>query len=155
MITATYGGEALSLAGCVAVLRVYKEEAVIGHLWQMGRRLMDGMDAAAREAGVPFRCTGYAPIFAMRLDLPQEQVAPAWEQFLAECAARGVLLRRGGLTFMTYSHQAADVDQTIEACGGAFAALRDAGYTQPAAAAAAPGANGRGQSPVGIPLVGV
>ena len=147
-VTVTYGGEALSLAACLAVLRVYREEDVVGHLWRTGRRLMDGLDAAARDAGVPFRCAGYAPIFAMRLDLAAEQVPPAWEQFLAEAAARGVLLRRGGLTFMTYSHTNADVDRTLDACAGAFAALGSAGYTQPAEAVGEGGA-GRGQQ-VGV-----
>jgi glutamate-1-semialdehyde aminotransferase len=135
LITATYGGEALSLAACVAVLRVYREEPVIEHLWRMGRRLMEGLDAAARGAGVPFSCAGYAPLFALRLDLPQRQIAPAWELFLAECAARGVLLRRGGLTFMTYSHTAEDVDFTVAAAAGAFASLRAAGYARRAGAA--------------------
>jgi hypothetical protein len=65
----------------------------------------------------------------------QPQLAPAWELFLAECAARGVLLRRGGLTFMTYSHSAADVDFTVEATAGAFASLLAAGYTRRASAA--------------------
>ena len=71
LITATYGGEALSLAACIATLRVYREEPVIEHLWRMGRRLMEGLSAAARAAGAPFDCAGYAPCFAMRLDLPR------------------------------------------------------------------------------------
>jgi glutamate-1-semialdehyde aminotransferase len=132
MITVTYGGEALSLAACVAVLGVYRDQDVIGHLWRIGRRLMEGLDEAARAAGIPFRCSGYAPSFAMNLDLPKEQVAAGWELFLAECAQRGVLLRRGGLAFITYSHQEADVDQTVNACAGAFRALGAAGYVTPA-----------------------
>ncbi|MBI3974001.1 MAG: aminotransferase class III-fold pyridoxal phosphate-dependent enzyme [Chloroflexi bacterium] len=129
LISVTYGGEALSLAACVATVRVYREQNVTAHLWAMGRRLMEGLDAAAREAGVPFRCAGQAPISAMRFDLPSEQVAPAWELWLAECAKRGVLIRRGGLNFVTYSHTSADIDQTIDACAQAFRVLRDAGYT--------------------------
>jgi glutamate-1-semialdehyde aminotransferase len=150
LISITYGGEGLSLAACVAVTRVYREHDVIGHLWAMGRRLMAGLDAAAREADVPFRCTGYAPISAMRLDLPAPQVGPAWELLLAECARRGVLLRRGGLNNVTYSHTAADIDRTIAACAEAFRALRAAGFGGTAADAVperelAAASTGRGQ----------
>jgi len=49
-----------------------------------------------------------------------------WHRFLAEMARRGVLLRRGGLNFITYSHTAADIAATVEACRESFAALREA-----------------------------
>jgi hypothetical protein len=70
----------------------------------------------------------------MRLDLPAAQVGPAWELLLAECARRGVLLRRGGLNNVTYSHTVADIDHTVAVCADAFRALRDAGFGGPAAA---------------------
>lgn len=149
LITVTYGGEALSLAACVAVVRVYREQDVIGHLWAMGRRLAEGLDQAAGEAGVPFRCAGYAPISAMRLDLPAEQLTPAWELFLAECARHGVLFRRGGLNNVTFSHTAEDIEQTVAAAAQAFRALRAAGFGESPATAAAAGelatATGGGQ----------
>ena len=65
---------------------------------------------------------------AMHLDVPAEQVGPAWQVLLAGCARRGVLLRRGGLNFVTLAHTGADVDRTLEACEGAFQDLRAAGY---------------------------
>ncbi len=129
LISITYGGEALSLAACVAVLDTYTRHDVIGHLWRVGQRLMDGLNAAAAETGVPFRCLGYPPMSAMRLTLPAEQVAPAWELFLGESAKRGALFRRGGLNMMTFSHQDSDVDEAVRAAGGAFQAMRDAGFT--------------------------
>ncbi len=129
LISLTYGGEALSLAACRAVLDIYAANDVIGHLWRVGRRLMDGLNAAAAGAGVPFACVGYPPMSAMELRLPAEQVGPAWELFLAECALRGVLFRRGGLNMMTYSHQEADVDASVHAAAGAFDVLRRAGYS--------------------------
>jgi glutamate-1-semialdehyde aminotransferase len=138
LISITYGGEALSLAGCVAALREYATRDVVGHLWRIGQRLMDGLNAAAAAAGVPFRCLGYAPMSAMQFALAQDQLGPAWELFLAECAQRGVLFRRGGLNMMTFSHHEADVDQTVHAAAGAFDALARAGF----AGAATPAADG-------------
>jgi glutamate-1-semialdehyde aminotransferase len=156
LISLTYGGEALSLAAAAAVLRVYREQDVLGHLWTVGRRLMEGLDAAAREAGVPFRCAGYPPMAAMRLDVPADEVGPAWRALLAGCARRGVLLRRGGLNFVTLAHTAADVDETVAACAGAFRDLRAAGYEGAPGGAPAADDGGRGQQvvPTGAPSSG-
>lgn len=132
LISLTYGGEALSLAACGAVLEEYRQHRVIEHLWRMGQRLMDGLNTAASAARVPFRCHGYAPMSAMELRLPGEHVGPAWELFLAECARRGVLFRRGGLNMLTFSHHESDVDLTVAAAAEAFDVLQRAGYTETA-----------------------
>jgi len=39
-------------------------------------------------------------------------------------ASRGILLRRGGLNFITYSHSAADIDRTVGACRESMRALQ-------------------------------
>jgi glutamate-1-semialdehyde 2,1-aminomutase len=145
LISITYGGEALSLAACVAVVREYGKEDVIGHLWRMGQRLMDGLNRAASEASVPFECNGYPPMSAMQFSLPRDRVSPAWDLWLAECAKRGVLFRRGGLNMMMYSHSEADVDLAITAAAGAFATLRDAGFTASSGEASSDGETSRGQ----------
>ena len=46
-----------------------------------------------------------------------------WEYFLQEMAVRGVLLRRGGLNFLTYSHTADQIDQVIATAAEVFANL--------------------------------
>jgi glutamate-1-semialdehyde 2,1-aminomutase/spore coat polysaccharide biosynthesis protein SpsF len=129
LISITYGGEALSLAACMATLGVYRDEPVLEHCWRLGQQLIDGLNAAAEAAGVPFRALGYPPISSMALDLPRERLGDAWELLLAECARHGVLLRRGGLNFITYSHTAADIAQAVAAAAEAFGALHDAGFT--------------------------
>jgi glutamate-1-semialdehyde aminotransferase len=142
LISITYGGEALSLAACVAVLKEYSGKPVIKYLWQMGQRLMDGLNEAAAAHGVPFRCHGYPPMSAMTFSLPGDRSSAAWELFLAECARRGVLMRRGGLNMMTYSHQEADVDRTVHAAAEAFDVLRGNGFVGEMSEIAA---GGRGQ----------
>jgi hypothetical protein len=47
-----------------------------------------------------------------------------WFYLLQECAARGVLMRRGGCTFITYSHTDADVEKTIQVVDEALGELR-------------------------------
>jgi glutamate-1-semialdehyde aminotransferase len=45
--------------------------------------------------------------------------------FLRETARRGVLIRRGGLLFVTYSHTEADVEQTLTAVDEALAVVAE------------------------------
>jgi glutamate-1-semialdehyde 2,1-aminomutase len=150
LLSTTHGAETASLAAALATMEVYREQDVIGHLWTVGRRLMDGLNAAARDAGVPFRCTGYPPMSAMHLDVPAAAVAPAWHTLLAGCARRGVLLRRGGLNFVTLAHTPADVDRAVDVCAAAFGDLRAAGYEGAPASTPVPlGERGRGQQ-IGI-----
>src|SRR5690606_21256101 len=47
IITSTYAGETLSLAAACATLRVIQTLPVIDHVWDMGRRIRHGFDAAA------------------------------------------------------------------------------------------------------------
>ncbi|MCC7353605.1 MAG: aminotransferase class III-fold pyridoxal phosphate-dependent enzyme [Anaerolineae bacterium] len=130
-ITLTYGDESLSLAAAVASLSEMRTKDVHGTLWRIGQRLMDGLDAAAEEAGVPLKSRGLAPM--SRLALDGEAVAPygvtpaqVWTFLLQEMARRGVLWRPGGINFVTYSHTEADVDYTVRMAGETFLALREA-----------------------------
>ena len=124
-ISVTYGGEALSLAAARATLQEYRSRDVIGHLWRIGQALMDGMNAAARDTGVPFRVEGHPPMATMAFrGLGAEQAADVWQRFLAEMAGRGILLRRGGLNFITFSHTQADIDRTVSACRESLLALQ-------------------------------
>src|SRR5207237_3011093 len=81
-------------------------------------------NAAASDVGVPFRCVGLAPMGAMEFQLPRELSAAAWTLFLQESARRGVLFRRGGLNFVTYSHSEADVDAAAAVAAEALGALK-------------------------------
>ncbi|HEY8745047.1 MAG TPA: aminotransferase class III-fold pyridoxal phosphate-dependent enzyme, partial [Chloroflexota bacterium] len=124
-ISVTYGGEALSLAAAQATLAVYRSQDVIGHLWRMGQALMEGINGAARAAGVPFRAWGHPPMSAVEFTgLSTAQANVAWQHLLGEMAARGVLLRRGGLNFITYSHTPADIERTVAAYRASLAALQ-------------------------------
>ena len=124
MISITYGGEALSLAAASAALKVYRTEPVIETIWARGRQLRDGLTAAAVAANLPFSVAGYDPMTAMRFDgLTPEVEADAWGFVLQEMAQRGVLLRRGGLNFINYSHTEADIATVIELAKDVFADL--------------------------------
>jgi len=61
----------------------------------------------------------------MAFDLPDAALAAqCWTYFLQEAAEQGVLFRRGGLNFVTYSHTDADVDRAVTVAGDVLARLR-------------------------------
>ena len=48
-LSSTYGGETLSLAATVAGLRYHREHDVIGHLWKIGKIVLDGFNQIITE----------------------------------------------------------------------------------------------------------
>lgn len=156
-ISITYGGEALSLAAAVATMDVLRTEPVNEHLWRIGARLRDGLNRAAAAADIPFTCAGVDPLTTMAftdtppvtgpapatgLTVPERAAAESagqallWEYFLQEMAVRGVLLRRGGCNFVTYSHTDEHVAQVVDAASAVFHQLH-ALWDTPAELAAA------------------
>ena len=143
LISITYGGESLSLAAAVACIQTLRDQNVPEYLWQLGAQLRNGLNQAATQYGIPFVCGGLDPMTTMTFtDAPASQSANVtfqsdpgralptsagqpllWEYFLQEMAVRGVLLRRGGLNFLTYSHTTEHVDQVIAAAGDVFQQL--------------------------------
>jgi glutamate-1-semialdehyde aminotransferase len=116
VISITYGGEALSLAAASVCLDVYKSEPVIEHMFRQGDKLRHGFEASAASCGVPFKCHGPACMHSMSFDYQDAKLnTKVWTLFLQETARRGVLLRRGGLLFITYSHDDEAIEQTIAA----------------------------------------
>jgi glutamate-1-semialdehyde aminotransferase len=127
VISTTYGNEALSLAAGLATLRELKERNVFDHTWRMGQMLMDGWMAMGRDLGLPLSVSGFAPIgaFDFRLDNPGLK-QDVWTLFLQESARRGVLFRRGGLNFISFSHKELDIQQTFAVCREALGVVKDA-----------------------------
>lgn len=127
VISTTYGGEALSLAAGVATIRELREQNVFQHTWEMGRKLMDGWTEIGSELGLSLGNSGLAPIHAPVMDMgTPELTRDAWTFFLQESARRGVLFRRGGLNFISYSHKEEDVDYTLDVCRSAMKLLKQA-----------------------------
>lgn len=125
LLSITYGGEALSLAAAVATMREVRNQEVTDHLWWVGKMLMSGLEQAASEHGIPFRCTGLPPMSMMCFDeLDADEDRQVWRYFLQEMAARGVLMRRGGVNFVTFSHTEADIATVIAAAREVLAELR-------------------------------
>jgi len=115
LVSITHGGETLSLAASIAAIKEYKEKKVQAYLWKQGQRFMDAMNKLASEIGIPMEWGGYPPIsmYRFKVDDPglAENLMLLW---LQENARRGILYRKGGPAYISFSHSDEDINVTIE-----------------------------------------
>lgn len=106
IVSTTYGGETLTLAGARAALETYRDHDVIGHLWRQGGRLWPAVNRLLAERGVGARLEGLWP-------------CPAWtfadadlrQRFLRACYRAGLSLY--DVSYVNFSHRDADVDEAV------------------------------------------
>lgn len=114
VVSGTYGGDGLGLAAAVAVMEVYQEENVIGHLWEMGSMLVDGLQMIGVDvSGYPVH-----PIVKCK-------DADSMSLLLQGLADNGVLWHPGGVNVM-HAHTSAHVLATVKAFGLAMSVVRAA-----------------------------
>ncbi|HAH88035.1 MAG: aminotransferase class III-fold pyridoxal phosphate-dependent enzyme [Armatimonadota bacterium] len=127
VITSTYGGDALSLAAIMAAIKEYREKDIFTCIRQTGERLISELNKLAFSIGLKLQFRGYPQMstFSFGYDDPAVN-QDLMTLLLQEMAKRGILLRRGGLVFITYSHTDVDIDITIGAAREVFPILKDA-----------------------------
>ena len=127
LISSTYGGETLSLAALVAAHQVYRDKDVPAVLARQGQKLMDGCNALAKQHNVPAIWEGYPCMSGYHFAYESAEMnRHAMTFWLQECAAQGVLFRRGGLNFITLSHTDEIIEQTLEVCAKVLSQLAKA-----------------------------
>lgn len=126
LLSTTHGAETHGLAAAIATMRVYREQPVVDTLWARGRRLADGLRAAARDADVaeyvPILGPACCLVFGTR-DAKLQPSQPYRTLLLQELVKRGILCTS---LVVNYSHTEADIDRTIEAFAESFAVYRRA-----------------------------
>lgn len=124
-MTTTYAGETLSIAAAIATLKIMKRERVHEHINAMGRRLMAGFNAIAKELGVEGYAAGLPPSAYLKFNTP-DAAANARMEYLwfRELFREGifVMLR----WFISYSHTEKDIDESIEKAKRALRRALDA-----------------------------
>jgi glutamate-1-semialdehyde 2,1-aminomutase len=120
LLSTTHGAESPALAAAVATMKIYQSEPVIEHLHRQGERLASGMRAAIARHNIG----EYVSVMGRPCGLlfgtkgPDKQPSqPFRTLFLQELIQRGVIAPS---LVISYSHQDADVDKTIEAIDGAL-----------------------------------
>ncbi|MGW0036454.1 glutamate-1-semialdehyde 2,1-aminomutase [Gordonia sp. NPDC003376] len=126
LLSTTHGPETGSLAAFRAVVGAYRDTDPVGAMEAAGRRLADGVNAAAAAAGVAAAVSviGRPSCLVFVTRDPSGAPSQAYRTlFLQEIIERGVL----GQSFVTSAaHTDDDVDVTIEAVCGALSVYRDA-----------------------------
>jgi len=128
-LTTTYAGETLSLAAAEATLTTIQDEPVLEHIWEMGERLKAGFDRAAQERGLQARSFGLPPAVQFRFSEDPARDESTRRSFFRELFLRGIFAARPFL--LSYAHQRADVDETIEAMEEALDVLAEARVATP------------------------
>lgn len=123
VVSGTFGGECLSLAACLEVQRLYREQPVIEHLWKTGNELMYRLNAVFTGYGfgdgeqVRARCIGCGVHPKIVWEGAQAELAAA--VFWQECAAHGVLFHPSGFN-VSYSHGPEELAFTMNAVENAL-----------------------------------
>lgn len=124
-ISTTFGGECLSLAAGIAVMKELESGEVTKALWEKGRYLQDNFRRLAKDLDVPIDLAGYP----VRLDLRYTDYKGKKDWlynsiFMQESVKRGVLL--GWHIFPCYSHTQEDLDFTLNVFEDAMKVYREA-----------------------------
>lgn len=121
LTSTTHGAENQALAAGLAVLDFYRDHPVIDVMWQTGRALMDGFNAAAAEAGIGdyVKMSGYpcSPNYAT-FDRDGTPSLALRTLVLQEMVRHGVIFN---YVVPSYSHRGPEVEMTVEAARRAFA----------------------------------
>jgi 3-aminobutanoyl-CoA transaminase len=127
-LSATYHGDTAAMAAALATLRIVEERGVADHVWVLGQRLIDGLNAIARELDVPALSYGepFPPMPFLRFDHPHAETNEALRTaFYEAMLERGVLLHPRHMWFISYAHQASDIDTTLEHARSAMKLARE------------------------------
>ncbi len=124
-ISSTLATEFVALAAAGAVLDVWDETDVAGHLAGVGRSVLhalgQGVGGEAAARGAPWTAAGLPEMWFLRFADPQAE-----RRFLLACVERGVLLKRGAYDFPSLAHDAAAVEETVAAIRAVTAELEPA-----------------------------
>ncbi len=116
-LSGTFHGDTAAMAAALTTLRIVEERGVADHVWALGQRLIDGLNAIARGLEVPAVSYGepFPPMPFLRFDHPHPETNDALRTaFYEAMLERGVLLHPRHMWFISYAHQAADIDLTLE-----------------------------------------
>jgi glutamate-1-semialdehyde 2,1-aminomutase len=120
-----------SIAAAQATLDVLECENVYSRLFELGRRLMEGLRDASKRAGRPMLVQGPGPMFhAGFTPLPQVRDfretltydKPRYAAFVTAMQERGIRLIGRGLWYISAAHTPEEIDRCIET---AYEALKE------------------------------
>ena len=126
LLSTTHGAETHAMAAALQVIRIYREQHVVGHLWSQGERLRSLVNRSIAQNGLEgfFELIGRPCnlVFATR-DRNGERSQVFRTLFMQELIRRGVIAPSFVVSF---SHRDEDIDRTADAVYEAHAIYRKA-----------------------------
>lgn len=125
-VSTTYGGEALSLAACVATIQEFEKYDVCSHMWKIGTMIKEGFNRMAKENELDAECIGLSPRQKLLFRDEQGNDSLLYKSlFLQELVDRGIFMHPN--TILTcYSHSIEEVKITLDAIEISLSILKDA-----------------------------
>lgn len=126
-LSATYHGDTTGMAAALTNLEVLDRENVPAHVWQLGTRLIEGLNRIAKRHHVPARAYG-EPVPSMpfmAFTHPDQHINDQLiDVFYARMYQCGVLLHPHHLWYISFAHTERDIDTTLAFADVAMAELR-------------------------------
>lgn len=120
LLSTTHGGETHALAAAIATMDIYQREPVIEHLQRVGERLRTGLTEVIRNHGLERQIAimgDNSNLLFSSLDGEGKPSQAFRTLLLQETIKRGVIMPS---LVVSYSHQDADIEETINAIDGAL-----------------------------------
>ncbi len=108
-ISSTYGGETLSLAAAKATIETYQTCNVVEHIWRKSECAWSGLNDLFKQHGIQVRLVGLWPCIAIVFD--RDAPEDLEERFYRAAYRNGVSLYN--ISYVTFSHQDADIEETL------------------------------------------
>ena len=128
-LSATYHGDTTGMAAALANLAVLDRENVASHVWQLGTRLIDGLNVIAKRHRVPARAYG-EPVpsmpFMAFIHADQDINNKLIDAFYTRMFQLGVLLHPRHLWYISFAHTEGDIDTTLACADRAMSETRAA-----------------------------
>jgi len=126
LVSTTHGAEMSGLAAFVKTVEIYKQHQVVNHLWDYGKKMIDGMNAIAQEFGLEdkFKMFGF-PCSPNYITYDQDGNASLGFRtlFAQEMIKNKVLIPWVALS---YSHGQDELDQTLQATRKSLIVVKEA-----------------------------
>ena len=121
LMSTTHGAEMTGLGAFLATARIYQEEDVVGHLWQFGKKLRDGMLEVAVRHGLSSHFQLEGPPISLNYVTRDAagELSLSYRTLLAqELLKRGVMMP---WIAISQSHGPRELQLTLDALDGALA----------------------------------
>jgi glutamate-1-semialdehyde 2,1-aminomutase len=122
-ITGSFWCGTVAMAASRATLRIARETDVPGHVRAMGLRLREGLASLANENDIAIRQSGPPQMPLMLFDADPD--VSKGRTFCSAALRHGAFFHPQHNMFLSAAHQAADIDEALEAAAHGFKAVRD------------------------------